>query len=56
MPKMHLGQLRFTHSACEPFIKNKERIQQAFEIQAFEMTWLIEITKIYPEERLLMKF
>ena len=28
MPKMHLGQPRFTHSACEPFIKNKERIQQ----------------------------
>ena len=24
MPKMHLQQLEFTYSACEPFTKNKE--------------------------------
>ena len=28
MPEMHLGQLRFTYSACEPFTRNKERIQK----------------------------
>ena len=28
MPEMHLGQLRFTYSACEPFARNKERIQK----------------------------
>ena len=26
MPEMHLKQPEFTYSACEPFIKNKERI------------------------------
>ena len=28
MPEMHLEQPRFTYSACEPFTKNKERIQK----------------------------
>ena len=28
MPEMHLGQPRFTYSACWPFTKNKERIQK----------------------------
>ena len=28
MPEMHLKQPRFTYSACEPFTKNKERIQK----------------------------
>ena len=28
MPEMDLKQLRFTYSACGPFIKNKERIQK----------------------------
>ena len=28
MPQMHLRQPRFTHSACGPFTKNKERIQK----------------------------
>ena len=28
MPEMHLNQPRFTYSACEPFTKNKERIQK----------------------------
>ena len=27
MPKMHLRQPGFTYSACGPFTKNKERIQ-----------------------------
>ena len=28
MPEMHLKQPEFTYSACEPFTKNKERIQK----------------------------
>ena len=28
MPEMHLEQPRFTYRACEPFTKNKERIQK----------------------------
>ena len=27
MPEMHLRQPGFTHNACGPFTKNKERIQ-----------------------------
>ena len=27
MPEMHLRQPGFTYSVCEPFTKNKERIQ-----------------------------
>ena len=28
MPEMHLGQPRFTYSACGPFTKNKKRMQK----------------------------
>ena len=28
MPEMHLRQPGFTYSACDPFIKNKERIKK----------------------------
>ena len=28
MPEMHLQQPGFTYSACEPFTKNKERMQK----------------------------
>ena len=28
MPEMHLKQPGFTYSACEPFTKNKERIEK----------------------------
>ena len=36
MPKMHLKQPEFTYSACGPFTKNKERVQnlKKREIQA----------------------
>ena len=27
MPEMHLTQLGFSYSACRPFTKNKQRIQ-----------------------------
>ena len=28
MPEMHLRQPQFTYSACGPFIKHKQRIQE----------------------------
>ena len=28
MPEMHLKQHRFTDSACEPFARNKQRVQE----------------------------
>ena len=31
MPEMHLRQPEFTYSACGPFTKNKERIQNVKE-------------------------
>ena len=59
MPEMYLKQPGFMYSACEPFTKNKERIQK-FKKQeiydifiktkyiklVFNMTLLIEILKI----------
>ena len=59
MPEMHLKQPGFTYSACDPFTKNKERIQnlKKLEVQAiftkmnlinlvFNMIWLMEVLKI----------
>ena len=31
MPEMHLNQPGFTYSACDPFNKNKERIEKFME-------------------------
>ena len=59
MPGIHLKQPGFTYSACGPFTKNKERIQnlKKQEIQAvftkmnlirlaFNMIWHMKILKI----------
>ena len=59
MPEMHLKQPGFTYSACGPFTKNKERIEnlKKQEIQilfikmsliklAFSMIWLMVNRKI----------
>ena len=59
MPDLHLKQPGFTYSACEPFTKNKERIQKIKETGdkatsskmilrrlAFNTIWLLEILKI----------
>ena len=59
MPEMHLKQPGFTYSACGPFTKNKERIQnlKKQEIQAiftkmnlirlvFNTIWHMEALKI----------
>ena len=59
MPEMHLKQQGFSYSPCEPFTKNKERIQKFTETgdtsyiyknelirPAFSMKWLMGILKI----------
>ena len=58
MPEMHLKEPWFTHSACGPFTKNKERIQKCKETGAtifiktnlirlvFNMIWPMKILKI----------
>ena len=68
MPEMHLRQPGFTYSACGPFTKNKERIKNLkkqviqdifiktnFIKLVFKIIWLMEILKIYLEERLLIR-
>ena len=65
---MHLRQPRFAHSVYRPFTKNKETIKKfketgdSREIQnelkklALDMILLMDISKIYPEEQLLIKY
>ena len=66
--KMHLGLPGFTYSDCGPFSKDGERIYNLRKQEgknifikvnwikfAFNLTWLIELLKIYLEEQLLIK-
>ena len=59
MPEVHLKQSEFTYSACGPFTKNKERIQNLKKqvIQdiftkmnyvklVFNIIWLLEVLKV----------
>ena len=59
MPEIYLKQPGFTYSACEPFTKNKERIQKFRETGdtnfickmnfirfAFSMIWFMKILEI----------
>ena len=45
MPEMNLKQHGFTCSACGPFIKNKERIQNFLEIQDTRYIYRNELDK-----------
>ena len=47
MPEMHLKQLGFTYSACGPFTKNKERIQQFKETGDTKHIYKNELDKAY---------
>ena len=47
LPKMHLKQPGFTYSACEPFTKNKERIQKFKETGATSYIYKNELDKAY---------
>ena len=68
LPEIHLTQPGSAYSACRPFTKNKERIQKFKETGdsryiyqkeldtiAFNMTWVMEILRIYLELQLLIK-
>ena len=47
MPEVHLKQLRFTSSACEPSTKNKERIQKFKETGDTSYIYKNELDKAY---------
>ena len=45
MPEMHLKQLGFTHSACGPFTKNKERIEKFMQTGNTDVIYNNELDK-----------
>ena len=45
MPEMHLKQQGFTYSACEPFTKNRERIQKCKETGDTDYIYQNELDK-----------
>ena len=47
MPEMHLKHPGFTHSACGPFTKNKERIQKFTETGGTSYIYKNELDKAY---------
>ena len=47
MPEMHLKQPRFTYSACGPFTKNRERIQEFKETGEKSYIYKNELDKAY---------
>ena len=46
MPEIHLKQPGFTYSACEPFTKNKERIQKFWQTGDTSFICKIELHKV----------
>ena len=46
MPEIHLKQPGFTYSACEPFTKNKERIQKFRQTGDTSFICKIELHKV----------
>ena len=47
MPEMHLKQPGFTYSACQPFTKNKERIQKSNETGYTKYIYKNELDKAW---------
>ena len=47
MPEMHLKQPGFTYSTCDPFTKNKERIQKFKETGSTDFIYKNELDKAY---------
>ena len=45
MPEMHLEQPGFTYSACEPFTKNKKRIQKFKKMEDTNYIYKNELNK-----------
>ena len=46
MPKMHLKQPGFTYSACGPFTKNKERIENYMQTGNTDFIYRNELNKL----------
>ena len=46
MPEMHSKQPGFTYSACEPFTKNKERIQKIKETGDTSYTFKMNLIRL----------
>ena len=47
MPEMHLKQPGFTYSACDPFTKNKERIEKFMQTGNTDFIYRNELDKAY---------
>ena len=47
MPEMHLRQPGFTYSACGPFTKNKERIEQFMKTGNTDFIYKSELDKAF---------
>ena len=47
MPEMHLKQPGFTYSACDPFNKNKERIQEFMQTENTSYIYKNDLDKTY---------
>ena len=45
MPEMHLKQPSFTYSACDPFTKNKERIEKFMQTGNIDFIYRNELDK-----------
>ena len=45
MPEMHLRQPGFTYSACDPFTKNKERVQKFMQTGNTDFIYKNELDK-----------
>ena len=45
MPEMHLKQPRFSYSACGPFTKNKERIENSMQTGNTDLIYRNELDK-----------
>ena len=45
MPEMHLKQPVFTYSACDPFTKNKERIEKFMQTENTDFIYINELDK-----------
>ena len=45
MPEMHLNQPGFTYSVCDPFPKNKERIEKFMQTENTDFIYKNELDK-----------
>ena len=45
MPELHLKQAGFTYSACDPFTKNKERIERFMQTRKTYFIYINELDK-----------